>query len=429
MSDTDAADRDAVEPATPDAGPLSRRRHCGRRPAPALDRRRSATERRRPQEAPPRRRAAVATAAARRATAERREPTATATTDDRSDDRRRRAELPERRRSRGPDADRPRGRPSGALVAASPRSATRRPGAGARRRDADRRRRRPTADDAAAPTAASGAAAAAVPRRAGAGRRGAGRAGHAPTVGDERGRARRGDAASAGAAASARAGRSAATSCACTCGPSATQIAVLEGRSLIEHYVVRPADDVTPDPRQHLPRPGAERAARHGGRVRRHRHAEERRALPRRRRSTTPRTSSRSGEQPAHRADAASHGRLIVCQVTKNPIGAKGARLTQEVSPAGPVRRADPELAETYGISKRLPDDERKRLRGDPRPGASPHEHGADRAHRGRGRRPRTSSSATCAACSTQWEQIEALGQAAEGAGAALPRAATWPCG
>ena len=38
-----------------------------------------------------------------------------------------------------------------------------------------------------------------------------------------------------------------------------------------------------PDPRQHLRRPGAERAARHGGRVRRHRHAEERRALPRRR--------------------------------------------------------------------------------------------------------------------------------------------------
>ena len=29
-----------------------------------------------------------------------------------------------------------------------------------------------------------------------------------------------------------------------TCGPTATQIAVLEGRSLIEHYVSRPADDV-----------------------------------------------------------------------------------------------------------------------------------------------------------------------------------------
>ena len=35
-----------------------------------------------------------------------------------------------------------------------------------------------------------------------------------------------------------------------------------------------------PDPRQHLPRPGAERAAGHGGRLRRHRHPQERRALP-----------------------------------------------------------------------------------------------------------------------------------------------------
>ena len=35
---------------------------------------------------------------------------------------------------------------------------------------------------------------------------------------------------------------------------------------------------------------------------------------------------------------------LIVCQVTKNPIGAKGARLTQEVSLPGPVRGADPQL-------------------------------------------------------------------------------------
>ena len=38
-----------------------------------------------------------------------------------------------------------------------------------------------------------------------------------------------------------------------------------------------------PDPRQHLPRSGAERAARDGGGLRRHRHAQERGALPRRR--------------------------------------------------------------------------------------------------------------------------------------------------
>ena len=61
-----------------------------------------------------------------------------------------------------------------------------------------------------------------------------------------------------------------------------------------------------PDPRQHLPRPGPERAAGHGGGVRRHRHAEERRALPRRRAVRRRRTSSRSRGQTAHRADAAA---------------------------------------------------------------------------------------------------------------------------
>ena len=63
--------------------------------------------------------------------------------------------------------------------------------------------------------------------------------------------------------------------------PGATQIAVLEGRSLIEHYVSKPERRPDADPREHLPGACAERAAGHGGRVRRHRHAEERGALPR----------------------------------------------------------------------------------------------------------------------------------------------------
>jgi ribonuclease E len=50
-------------------------------------------------------------------------------------------------------------------------------------------------------------------------------------------------------------------------------------------------------------------------------------------------------------------------QVTKNPIGHKGARLTQEVSLAGRFVVMVPGQPQTYGISKRLPDDERKRLR------------------------------------------------------------------
>src|SRR5947199_1870379 len=52
----------------------------------------------------------------------------------------------------------------------------------------------------------------------------------------------------------------------------------------------------------------------------------------------------------------------ILCQVTKNPIGTKGARLTQEVSLPGRFVVLLPN-SETYGISKRLGDDERRRLR------------------------------------------------------------------
>ncbi|MGH8920160.1 MAG: Rne/Rng family ribonuclease, partial [Actinomycetes bacterium] len=55
-------------------------------------------------------------------------------------------------------------------------------------------------------------------------------------------------------------------------------------------------------------------------------------------------------------------GQVVVCQVTKNPIGTKGARLTQEVSIPGRFVVLVPD-SDTYGISKRLPDDERRRLR------------------------------------------------------------------
>jgi ribonuclease E len=52
----------------------------------------------------------------------------------------------------------------------------------------------------------------------------------------------------------------------------------------------------------------------------------------------------------------------VLCQVTKNPIGSKGARLTQEVSLPGRFAVLVPN-SETSGISKRLDDAERKRLR------------------------------------------------------------------
>jgi ribonuclease E len=50
--------------------------------------------------------------------------------------------------------------------------------------------------------------------------------------------------------------------------------------------------------------------------------------------------------------------RPIICQVTKNAIGAKGARLTQEVSMPGRFAVLVPNSS-TIGISKRLPDGER----------------------------------------------------------------------
>jgi ribonuclease E len=137
-----------------------------------------------------------------------------------------------------------------------------------------------------------------------------------------------------------------------------TQVAVLEGRSLIEHYVSRPADDVAQihgniyvGKVQNV-LPGMEAAFVDIG---------------------TPKNAvlyrgdvqydaeDIVDSQP--RIEQILKGKqLIVCQVTKNPIGVKGARLTQEVSLPGRFVVLIPN-SRTYGISKRLPDAERKRLR------------------------------------------------------------------
>ena len=52
-----------------------------------------------------------------------------------------------------------------------------------------------------------------------------------------------------------------------------------------------------------------------------------------------------------------------MCQVIKNPIGHKGARLTTEVSLPGRFVVLIPGSSVT-GISRRLPSRERRRLRG-----------------------------------------------------------------
>ena len=137
-----------------------------------------------------------------------------------------------------------------------------------------------------------------------------------------------------------------------------SQVAVLEGRNLIEHYVSRPSDDVSQI---------------HGniyvGRVQN--------VLPGMEAAfvdiATPKNAvlyrgdvqydAEDIEQADPRIEQILRARqLIVCQVTKNPIGAKGARLTQEVSLPGRYVVLIPN-SKTYGISKRLPDDVRKRLR------------------------------------------------------------------
>jgi ribonuclease E len=145
-------------------------------------------------------------------------------------------------------------------------------------------------------------------------------------------------------------------------GPQATQIAILEGRVLIEHYVSKVQDQANQiDGNIYVGRiqnvlPGMEAAFVDIG---------------------TPKnavlyrgdvrfdTEDVEGGRPVDAArieELLKPGQSIVCQVTKNPIAHKGARLTQEVSLPGRFVVFIPNSG-TYGISKRLGDDERKRLR------------------------------------------------------------------
>ena len=142
--------------------------------------------------------------------------------------------------------------------------------------------------------------------------------------------------------------------------PTLTQVAVLEGRTLIEHYVSRPADDVSQihgniyvGKVQNV-LPGMEAAFVDIG-------TPKNAVLYRGDVQYDQEDIVQKHDQPRIEQMLKSK-QLIVCQVTKNPIGAKGARLTQEVSLPGRFVVLIPN-SKTYGISKRLPDDVRKRLR------------------------------------------------------------------
>jgi ribonuclease E len=143
--------------------------------------------------------------------------------------------------------------------------------------------------------------------------------------------------------------------------PEVTQIAVLEGRSLIEHHVERAEDDANQiDGNIYRGRvknvlPGMEAAFVDIG---------------------TPKNAVLYwGDVQFDRDDIGDRepgatriehllrpGQSILCQVTKNPIGLKGARLTQEVSLPGRFVVLVPN-SDASGISKRLDDRERRRLR------------------------------------------------------------------
>jgi len=143
--------------------------------------------------------------------------------------------------------------------------------------------------------------------------------------------------------------------------PGMAQVAVLEGRNLIEHYVSRPADDVSQIHgniyvgRVQNVLPGMEAAFVDIA-------TPKNAVLYRGDVQYDPEDIDQKGKNPRIE-DILKNKQLIICQVTKNPIGHKGARLTQEVSLPGRFVVLIPN-SKTYGISKRLSDDVRKRLRG-----------------------------------------------------------------
>jgi ribonuclease E len=147
--------------------------------------------------------------------------------------------------------------------------------------------------------------------------------------------------------------------------PAMTQIAMLEGRSLVEHYVSRAADDTNQiDGNVYRGRvqnvlPGMEAAFVDIGIPK---NAVLYRGDVRYDRDDIEGGGGGSSASQPRIEDVLKAGQTILCQVTKNPIGAKGARLTQEVSLPGRFAVLVPNSS-AFGISKRLGDNERRRLR------------------------------------------------------------------
>jgi ribonuclease E len=139
-------------------------------------------------------------------------------------------------------------------------------------------------------------------------------------------------------------------------GAERTQIGVVEGPTLVEHYVTRKAGRSMVG-NIYLGRvqnvlPGMEAAFIDIGRGRNAvLYAGE----------VNYNEEDLDGEAPRIER-ALKAGQPVLVQVTKDPIGAKGARLTAQVSLAGRYLVLQPE-DNTFGISRRLPEAERSRLR------------------------------------------------------------------
>ena len=141
----------------------------------------------------------------------------------------------------------------------------------------------------------------------------------------------------------------------------ATHIATMEGRSLVEYRVAREADETLQiDGNIYVGRvqnvlPGMELAFVDIG-------------IPKNAvlyKNDVAFESDEVEAKPLNDAkieDMLKAGQTVLCQVTKNAIGAKGARLTQDVSLPGRFAVLVPNSS-TIGISKRLGDGERRRLR------------------------------------------------------------------
>lgn len=183
----------------------------------------------------------------------------------------------------------------------------------------------------------------------------------------------------------------------------ATHVAVLEGRALVEYYVSRPANDTTEIygniylGRVQNVLPGMEAAFVDIG-------TPKNAIMYRGDVQFDPEDLERSGRPQI--GQALKVGQRVLCQVTKNPIAHKGARLTQQVSIAGRYVVLVPN-SDAYGISKRLSDKERRRLRR-VLDGVKPAEHGVIVRTAAEGVTPEEIRQDVTRLVS-QWDQIDAL--------------------